>query len=889
MINLWKYCLILIYPIIFYYNSFSQINIINPAPNAQLTSDSIINFNFSKSSASGLKLYYSFDKSSWILIDDKILSNTYKWKLPYFSQKNIFFRVEYFNYIAPKLIWQIDNAHLSEIRSVHFSQDGNYLESTAYGNEVIEWFIKNKAPNTLILKQNQSIINSNYFHNHDSIIFSNRNEISLWDQKNNNLINYTNLFADDVYSVVAHPYKLLIAAAGFDSTINIFDITTSLPVYSKKLNTRLYTISFDKIGDKILAAGEDGIIYEIDWKQDKLLNKFSQHGASGVNQVVWSTDFSPDGKLICSGGVDRTVRIWKESDPSNVIIINQHNSHVRKTMFHPSGKYVLSGSLDSTARQWDASTGIEIENSRIKHGGQILCVDYSPTGDSIVTTGRDLSIKLWENFRLLKYSDTVSCRIQYPLKIYIPNLVSFDDDNFNLPVRAEISDSMKSIIGANQYHIKVVIEIPNKLLKVNSSVTGTNSSTRKDTITYEQDNLTLQDTIFLLNCTALCTDTLSEPIRLLSFEIREPNNFTFALNDGTLTVYSPVLIKIPHLKAIVDDNLKLPIQFSARKEIFQFFGKQNQFKIQFTLEIPRNLMQINSLVYRLSGNDRKDTIFFEADGIKLQDTLLMLDAIALQGDIVREEIRIVKAEFMSFPKFSPVYREGSISIIRPIRAIIPHLKIRLGDEFDIPIILDPFPAVEKIIAGQKLSASLEIEIPQMICEILDTLPHSRPKSRKDTLKFNLINLPYHRDFYKIKALALHGDTASEPIRILKFDVLSDTTLTIEKVNGLLSIDPLCPDIGFYKLVFGDNANIIEIYPNPVQDYATIYLNKISDSPCKIIMTSADGSATGVIYENSLKSGNFIFNISMKEQSAGIYFLRYECDGEIWTKEIIKVE
>lgn len=61
---------------------------------------------------------------------------------------------------------------------------------------------------------------------------------------------------------------------------------------------------------------------------------------SGHTNVVWSVQFSPDGNLIASGGVDSTVKIWKRSDG---IILNE--------LKHPSGVTYLQFSEDGQSLQ----------------------------------------------------------------------------------------------------------------------------------------------------------------------------------------------------------------------------------------------------------------------------------------------------------------------------------------------------------------------------------------------------------------------------------------------------------------------------------------------------------------------------------------------------------
>jgi centriolar protein POC1 len=62
----------------------------------------------------------------------------------------------------------------------------------------------------------------------------------------------------------------------------------------------------------------------------------------GHKNWVRSAEFHPDGRLVASGGDDRTVRIWDIRTKRCVRIYEDHSSSIHKVGFHPDSTRVAS-------------------------------------------------------------------------------------------------------------------------------------------------------------------------------------------------------------------------------------------------------------------------------------------------------------------------------------------------------------------------------------------------------------------------------------------------------------------------------------------------------------------------------------------------------------------
>ena len=86
------------------------------------------------------------------------------------------------------------------------------------------------------------------------------------------------------------------------------------------------------------------------------------HSLAGHSSYVDSAAFSPDGKLVVTGSLDRTAKIWGAGTGSERHSLVGHSSSVLSAAFSPDGKLVVTGSRDNTAKIWDAGTGSELRS-----------------------------------------------------------------------------------------------------------------------------------------------------------------------------------------------------------------------------------------------------------------------------------------------------------------------------------------------------------------------------------------------------------------------------------------------------------------------------------------------------------------------------------------------
>ena len=109
---------------------------------------------------------------------------------------------------------------------------------------------------------------------------------------------------------------------------------------------------------------------------------------------VDSVAFSPDGRTIASGCVDKTIRVWDAADSNPVRTLAGHTHAGRSVAFSPDGRTIASGSYDNTIRIWNAADGTPVRTIT-GHWGPVNSVAFSPDGRTIASGSYDNTIRIW--------------------------------------------------------------------------------------------------------------------------------------------------------------------------------------------------------------------------------------------------------------------------------------------------------------------------------------------------------------------------------------------------------------------------------------------------------------------------------------------------------------
>lgn len=302
------------------------------------------------------------------------------------------------------------NSHLSDIWTVKFSSNGNWLASGSVDSTVKIW--NNENGNIILnIKQPSGITYLDFSPNGNYIATASYDsKIRLWKLPEGVLVKEFIGHIGTVWSANFSPDGKTIASCGEDATIKLWNVDNGHIEQTLRGHTlNVWDVKFSPDGNKLASASFDKTVRIWNFRDGKLLDVLTKH-----TEAIVSIAFSPDGQRLVSTSDDKTIKLW---DTGNWTLLYSLEvpEHSQAADFSPDSKLLLTGGRDKTAlgeflqnifgdsnlnkgvsmRLWDAETGRLLQTFS-KHSNDVNDVAFGPHGKWIASASSDRTVELWE-------------------------------------------------------------------------------------------------------------------------------------------------------------------------------------------------------------------------------------------------------------------------------------------------------------------------------------------------------------------------------------------------------------------------------------------------------------------------------------------------------------
>jgi WD40 repeat protein len=195
-----------------------------------------------------------------------------------------------------------------------------------------------------------------------------------------------------VSAVCVHPVGNLIAAAGDDHLIRIFDAATNKMLHQLEGHTDwVRGLDFSADGEKLVSVGQDGRVQVWNAAEGREIKQLHRIGTS-----LQSVKYSHDGKLLYVTGFDNLLRVLTADEGHLTATWKCSSSDVRTVAVSLDDSLIAAAGRDGVIRIWKQDG--ELVHDLPSHHRRVRNLQFSKSGSSLFSVGDD---------RLLRVDDVV--------------------------------------------------------------------------------------------------------------------------------------------------------------------------------------------------------------------------------------------------------------------------------------------------------------------------------------------------------------------------------------------------------------------------------------------------------------------------------------------------
>mgnify|MGYP000088107722 CR=1 FL=1 len=283
--------------------------------------------------------------------------------------------------------------HQGEVHTLLLEKDGRHVLSGSYDGDVRRWNLETKQSIKLFRTKPRIRIQQLALSRDQRFlaVCGGNNNVQLWDYQSKQLLRTLKAHTKMVFSMAWGKDGRILFTGGHDKVIRMWNISDTfhalyrLKPYEHRIfgrhKGRIYNMSLHPSGRYLVASSSNGMARIWDIQKGNSISLRGHHGE--VNDAL----FSPDGKMVATGGDDGTIRTWWSHNGLPYWRAPLFLPKAKETFTH-NGWRKLSKKRDDytpTPKKWRKAIAKRARSAHADEANQKLCV-YT----------HDAHVELWD-------------------------------------------------------------------------------------------------------------------------------------------------------------------------------------------------------------------------------------------------------------------------------------------------------------------------------------------------------------------------------------------------------------------------------------------------------------------------------------------------------------
>jgi len=184
-------------------------------------------------------------------------------------------------------------------------------------------------------------------------------EVLIWDVAKRKLLHILHGHSDCIYGVAFSPDGQTIATASYDKLVKLWDVATEKEIRTYKDHIdAVYAVAFTPDGRRLVTGAADRTVKIWNVATGERLYTLPEP-QDGINTIA----IDPRGKFVAAGGLDKSIRIWSLGETGGTLLHSQiaHEDAILRLAWSPDGAELLSSSADRTVKLFRATDLSELQ------------------------------------------------------------------------------------------------------------------------------------------------------------------------------------------------------------------------------------------------------------------------------------------------------------------------------------------------------------------------------------------------------------------------------------------------------------------------------------------------------------------------------------------------